>query len=582
MFAVNLNGDDEFDHPDVVLIETVGAAQAPDWHPDEEMVAALEAQFLDLQYLLQDMFKEGGMNQQLAMEAHRVLPEMAEKYPLGYFTKQTTATLYKPALEELHAGVWALIGAASLAIAAIIWKFVRWVVRKWKGEPAGAGAGGSSSSDGRPSDSEIDREIKEATTAAEQKIEQNDAAVEQMRELESVQKEAVSKVEDELRKVRTSTKDEIAKEKGDLTSEDLTSFESASETLVERHAPGRFTHLIDQSRNAWFDIVQDGRWTKLMLSLAPVLSSIEQQLVQRVQTFESIFSVTQTQGDPVRHKTAMDIIASVKEPIKLPGEYQDLHQLSRMLDKPDHLMAFNAGKKKLEPVVAGEKLAALMASSQYKALLEVRVRFIEKLGMLHKQQIKLGEISNRWNAAHPGQGIGMGVPQDISEAMAPAITLLKRELVYMMLVNTAIETFLDEIDRFNLTLANWWSVAWRAFEHYAANTKVPEGAPKIEMPVEVQKAQGILTLLRRAMGKVPASDLGQSLAHLPGHAKNAAASAAHKLSQAAGKAVQAGAAKPAGQVAEPKGASGPAGNRQIPTNQWQNASTKPKKGGSQV
>lgn len=566
MFAVNLNQDDDFEHPDVVLIETVGAGVAPDWHADEEMVTALEAQFLDLQYLLQDIGKEGGMNQQLAMEAHRVMPELAEKYPLGYFTKHTSVTLYKPALEELHAGVWALIGAASLAIAALIWKFVRWVVRKWKGEPSGGGGGGSDG--GRPSDSEIDKEIKEATTAAEQKIEQNDAAVEQLRELEPVQKEAVAKVEDELRKVRVSAKDQMTKDSDSLSSEDLTSFEAASETLVERHAPGRFTHLIGQTRNAWFDIVQDGRWTKLMLSLAPVLSSIEQQLVQRVQTFESIFSVTQTQGDPVRHKTAMDLIASVKEPIKIAGEYQDLHQLSRLLDKPEHLMAFNAGKKKLEPVVAGEKIAALMASSQYKALLEVRVRFIEKLGLLHKQQIKLGEISNRWNASHPGQGIGVGVPQDISEAMAPAITLLKREIVYMMLVNTAIETFLDEVDRFNMTLANWWSTTWKAFEHYAANTKVPEGAPKIEMPVEVQKAQSILTLLRRAMGKVPASDLGQNLAQ---HAKNVA----HKF-------VQAGAAKPAGHVAEPAGASGPAGNRQIPTKQWQNASAKPKPDGSQV
>lgn len=553
MFAVNLNEDNEFGDPDIVLLETVGAAQAPDWHADEEMVAAIEQQFISIQYLYEDMVKEGGMNKQFAMEAHRLLPEMAEKYPLGYFTSQTTATLYKPALEELHAGIWALIGAAGLAIAAMIWKFVRWIIKKWNGESGSDISIGSD--EGKPSDAEINKGIEEATKAAEQKVVKQEQVGEELKVAEAANKEAVKKVE-ESGVVKQIAEAAAKENKGDNAH--VQSFEDAAFMLTDRHMGGKYDHLVNQTDNAWYDILHEGRWTKLMLSIGPVLSATEAQLMQRVQTFESIFSVTQTQGDPVRHKNAMDLIEEAKKPLTMAGtNYHSLEQLARSLDRPEGLMAFNAGKEKLKPVVASESIERLINSSSYKSLLRSRVKFIQKLTMFNKAQIKLSEISNKWNAQHPGQGVGVGVPKDISHAMAPVLSQLKRDLLFMMQINTAVEHFLDKVDSLNMTLTEWWSNTWTAIEHYAMkNHEQGKTETKVEMPLEVQKAKGIMTLLRRAMGKVPASDLGGGLAK---SAKDLMA-----------KAVSAGASKPAGQVEHPKGAVAPGmGNRQIPTKEWQ-------------
>lgn len=554
MFAMHIGGD-EFEDPEIVLLETVGAAQAPDWETEQKMVAAIEQEFLNLKYLTDDLIAEGGMNKHFAMEAHRLIPGMADKYPLGYFTEQTTATLYRPALEELHAGVWALIGAAGVAIAAMIWKFVRWIIRKWKGE---SGSSSFSSSDsGRPSDQEIDSGIKEATQAAEGKVHQTEEVAKELRETTHATKEAVRAVEQSG--VMKVVEHKVSEEGGATVG----SFEDAAFLLTERHMKGKFDPLINLSRHAWFDILHNGRWSKLMLSLGPILSSIEQQLVQRVQVFESIFSVTQTQGDPIRHKNALDLIEKAKETIKLPGtNYHSLEQLARSLDRPEGMMAFNAGKEKLNPIRASEELESLFNSSSYKSLLQSRVHFVEKLAMFHKAQVKLSEISNKWNASHPGQGVGVGVPKDVSHAMAPAITQLKRDLTYMMQINTAIEQFLDEVDSLNNTLATWWSNIWTAIQHYADHGKKDKDAPPVEMPAEVQKAQGMLQMLRRAMGKVPASDLGGGFAS--------------KVKDLAHKAISAGAAPKAGQIEHPKDAVAPAGARQIPKDQWQGRKGRPR------
>ena len=559
MFPVNLNGDDEFGDHDVVLIETTGAGQAPEWEGEMDMVAALEAQFLDLQYLLQDMHSTKGMNQQLAMEAHRLIPEMAEKYPLGYFTKTTTGTLYKPALEELHAGVWALIGAAALAISAMIYKFVRWVIKKWNGTDVG------SDDEGRPSDAEINSAIKTATEAAEKKVEQNNEVVEQLDHLSPTLHEATEQIAVEVKKQHSATKP-VAPEKAassdePMTSQSFDSFEDVAFMLHERHNTGsQFKALQDLSDNSFYDILEEGRWSKLMMSLSPIISSIEQQIVQRVQVLESIFSVTQTEGDPVRHKNAMNLIAQVKEPIKLPGtEYHDLQALARALDKPQNLMSFNAGKERFNPVKSTDRLRQIMGSSSYKSLLQVRVKFIEKLATLNAQQVKLGEIANKWNAPHPGQGVGVGVPEDISHAMGPVLSNLRREVTYLMMVNTEVERYVDAVERLNATVANWWSSTFTLIGHYASQTKVPEGAPKIEMPVSVQKAQGILQILRRSMGKLPGSDLGKNL-------KGAVSKVAAKATQAMANAAPA----QAGHVHHPEGAVAPGfGARNIPEKAWQ-------------
>lgn len=612
MYAANLNQDDEFAAHEIVLFESTGVGEPPpSFAEDEDYAISLEAALVDLGYLADDMIKAGGMNQQFAMEAHRLMPDMAQKYPLGYFSKTTTGTLYQPALEELHVGIWALIGAATAGIAMLIWKFVRWVIKKWKGEDVGGG-------DGRPSDSEISEGVSKAVQVAEEKVHQNDAVVEELKELKPELDDAVSNLDKMIHQASPQLKAQLvngrqnvedAAKSDTLTSEHVGSFEEVAEILMTRHdTRGRFKALREYSNNAWFDIVEGGRWSTLMLSLGPILSSLEAQIVQRVQTFESIFSVTQTQGDPVRYKNAQHLIEQVKQPIKLPGtNYNDLQQLARSLDNPAGLMTFNAAKKKFNPVEAVDKVTALMAGSNYKALLNARVKSIEKLALLNAQQMKLSEIANKWNAPHPGQGVGVGVPKEISRELGGAIAQLQRDTTYLMQVNVAVDAFVTEVSSLSLEVSDWWSAIFTLLGHHAANTKVPEGQPKIEMPASTHKAMGIISGLRKAMGKVPASEIGyhisnslskvkgavtgaaksaaskvsgaadtavnaagQAATHAANAASNAAGHAANAVSKLGHAAVNAGAAPQSGSVNHPKNAVAPGmGARQIPTKDWQ-------------
>lgn len=102
--------------------------QVPELRQDIELVA-LEGALQDLAYLKEDMLRTGGMQQSFAMEAQRLLPRFDGGVPLGYYTKEPSATRYKVALEEIHRGFWALLAAAVAAVIAALYKLISW----WRG-----------------------------------------------------------------------------------------------------------------------------------------------------------------------------------------------------------------------------------------------------------------------------------------------------------------------------------------------------------------------------------------------------------------------------------------------------------------
>lgn len=75
--------------------------------PEVANAIATENRITDLKYLIQDIEKSSGINQALALEAQRIAPEFF-KSPIGYFTKELSATRYKVSLEELNNGLLVL------------------------------------------------------------------------------------------------------------------------------------------------------------------------------------------------------------------------------------------------------------------------------------------------------------------------------------------------------------------------------------------------------------------------------------------------------------------------------------------
>jgi hypothetical protein len=120
----SLNAGVELDHEEIFVDPTPG--EVPELAADVELLVSLESRLHDLDYLRQDIERTHGMTQSFAMEAERLLPGVTG-VPLGYFTKTPTATRYQLSLEGLSKGLWALIAAAAVAVAAAIVKFYQWL-----------------------------------------------------------------------------------------------------------------------------------------------------------------------------------------------------------------------------------------------------------------------------------------------------------------------------------------------------------------------------------------------------------------------------------------------------------------------
>jgi hypothetical protein len=88
-------------------------------------ITAMENKINDLFYLANAIESAKGMNQTFAMEAEKIIPNFGG-VSIGYYSKDTSATRYKLSLEEISAGVWALIAAAVTAIITMIIKFISW------------------------------------------------------------------------------------------------------------------------------------------------------------------------------------------------------------------------------------------------------------------------------------------------------------------------------------------------------------------------------------------------------------------------------------------------------------------------
>lgn len=101
-----------------------------DLHEHIGTITSLENRINDLLYLADDIQKASGMNQTFAMEAEKLLTGITVSVPLGFYTKETSATRYKVSLEEISKGIWTLIAAAAVALAVMIAKFISWLFSK--------------------------------------------------------------------------------------------------------------------------------------------------------------------------------------------------------------------------------------------------------------------------------------------------------------------------------------------------------------------------------------------------------------------------------------------------------------------
>lgn len=141
----SLNAGAELDNEEL-FGDNVVVGELPDLDAELKLVTSFEHQLLDLGRVAEDIERAGGMCQRFALEAEAIVPGrlVTDRVPLGYYSKDITATRLKISLEEVSKGMWALIAAGIAAALALLYKLISWF-RGRSGDDADSGSGGSGS-----------------------------------------------------------------------------------------------------------------------------------------------------------------------------------------------------------------------------------------------------------------------------------------------------------------------------------------------------------------------------------------------------------------------------------------------------
>lgn len=113
-----------------IFKEPIIPGEVPEIRDDIAVVAQTVSALEDLQYLYEDVRKEGGMSRTFAMEAQRLIPDFDGKRSLNFYTEVPTATRYKASLEGIGFGIFAAITAAVGVVLGLLYKLIRWILNR--------------------------------------------------------------------------------------------------------------------------------------------------------------------------------------------------------------------------------------------------------------------------------------------------------------------------------------------------------------------------------------------------------------------------------------------------------------------
>jgi hypothetical protein len=374
----NLNGDDleglvgEYGDEAPYLIETVGAGQEPEYDEERRLILGLEAQLEDLTYLMADIRRAGGMCQDFATEAFRLVPALESMGGVGYYTKTPSKTRLTVAMEELHKGIYAAIAAAAAVVMFAIYRFIRWLTGD-KSEDSGTNAT-------NPPDA---TKVKDKANDAKKKIADKYVKAD-------IVADAEVKVADTLQTVQNKV-DEAHPNTGDHSGFDMMYTHFASEGSNEGQK--RFLKLIN---GEYADILQNGDWTRNVEKLAGVMGAIKTQLINRFKTFEQITEHVD-RGDVTDQSKIQHEVSSLKKPIGVAGYHtgaDDLGSLANFL-KDVRKRAQNTSlpkNSKLNLRKTLEQLNHKKKNGAFEKFQHIEERFPEEMAEIATYQDKIRKV----------------------------------------------------------------------------------------------------------------------------------------------------------------------------------------------
>lgn len=304
----NLNGDaldgmvGEFGEEIPYLIETVGAGQEPEFDEERRLILGLEAQLDDLTYLMSDIRRAGGMCQDFAMEAFRLVPAFESMGGLGYYTKAPSKTRLNVAMEELHKGIWAAIAAAAAVVSFAIYRFIRWL----------AGGKGDDAKDAKnPPDA---TKVKDVANEAKKKIAEKHTKADIVADAEEKVADALHTAQNELEGTHPNLVNTAKGTAGVSSAFDLFYHDFVTTTKGNDGARA----FMKLANGEYADIIQEGPWSKQIEKLAGIMGAVKTQLINRFKSFEQITEYID-RGDQTEMSKIEQEVKVLLKPISVAG-----------------------------------------------------------------------------------------------------------------------------------------------------------------------------------------------------------------------------------------------------------------------
>lgn len=322
--TLSLNAGAELDeenpgvHVDVPKTEQEYAMSAgmvpvepPGLDGDLNILLGLESRLHDLAYLAQDVARTHGMSQAFALETERLLPGFTQTYPVGYFSKDASATLYQVSLEEINKGLWALIAAAAVAVMAMLYKLIGWLTGKGNSDAEAKKSSASLRIEASENIEEAATDIKEQAKALD---EESNALKEAVRELDQ-SKEVIEEATGH--KIPRSTLNEIT----EVVLADTPNHQHAVQFLAAKDP-------------IFYDICTQGPYSKAALSVMKHLDQVILVLQDKLSLIDAVRKADLADPSSVQTKVNnTEALRSLKKPIeiRIDGKQRSAQEIATWL-----------------------------------------------------------------------------------------------------------------------------------------------------------------------------------------------------------------------------------------------------------
>ncbi|BDD79861.1 hypothetical protein [Burkholderia phage FLC9] len=288
------------------LFKEVIPGEVPELKDDLQVIAQEANRIEDLGYVLADLKKLGGMSQAIAQEAMRLDAEFDGGRSLNWYTKQPTATRYKPAMESVLGKIKEVFQHLIKKLRELLRRFALWIV-------------GSRDANEHLMNKSNDQIVKEVEQVAQQQEYRSEEIQQDLRDLGTLAKLVQAEV----------TKGVDLKDQHGET-QHVSDFDKlVAHYLYDTEATDEVRQFMEGRNPIFHDIIEQGPWTMMTEDLVGLVQQALSVMMQKTNVLNGIVaSQGSTQlGDQLVQGRSLEILLQRIE-LNWQGRQQTLQDVA--------------------------------------------------------------------------------------------------------------------------------------------------------------------------------------------------------------------------------------------------------------